>query len=162
MKTDELLLKMIDYSKGNVHDINHFIKVYTYAHIIAKGENLDSQTVEIIDVAAIIHDIACPLCREKYGHTNGKYQEQEGEILAEEFLKQFDYSKDFINRVVYLVGHHHTLNQIEGIDYQILIEADYIVNAEESHYSIQNISNMFERVFKTKTGKYILKSVYLQ
>ena len=34
-----------------------------------------------------------------------------------------------IARVAYLVGHHHTLRGIDGIDYQILIEADYIANA---------------------------------
>ena len=40
-----------------------------------------------------------------------------------------------MNQVAYLVGHHHSPEQIEGIDYQILIEADYIVNASESGYS---------------------------
>ncbi|MFR1449740.1 MAG: hypothetical protein ACLSXC_05920 [Beduini sp.] len=39
----------------------------------------------ILEIAAITHDIACPLCRQKYGNTNGKYQEQEGLILVEEF-----------------------------------------------------------------------------
>ena len=42
-----------------------------------------------------------------------------------------------MNRVAYLVGHHHSPEQIDGIDYQILIEADYIVNASESGYSQQ-------------------------
>ncbi len=36
-----------------------------------------------------------------------------------------------IERVSYLVGHHHTLNVIAGMDYQILAEADFIVNAGE-------------------------------
>ena len=42
-----------------------------------------------------------------------------------------------MNRVAYLVGYHHSPEQIDGIDYQILIEADYIVNASESGYSLQ-------------------------
>ena len=42
-----------------------------------------------------------------------------------------------MNRVAYLVGHHHSPEQIDGIDYQILIEADYIVNASESGYGQQ-------------------------
>ena len=42
-----------------------------------------------------------------------------------------------MNRVAYLVGHHHSPEQIDGINYQILIEADYIVNASESGYSQQ-------------------------
>ena len=44
-----------------------------------------------------------------------------------------------MNRVAYLVGHHHSPEQINGIDYQILIEADDIVNASESRCSQQAI-----------------------
>lgn len=114
----------------------------------------------MLEVAAIVHDIACPLCREKYGNTNGKYQEEEGEILVAEFLKDTGYSEEFINRVIFLVGHHHTLKDITGLDYQILVEADYIVNADESNYSKGNINNAIEKIFKTATGISLLKSIY--
>ena len=33
-----------------------------------------------------------------------------------------------IRRVEYLVGHHHTYKDIDGLDYQILVEADFLVN----------------------------------
>jgi len=33
---------------------------------------------KVIEIAAIIFDISCPLCREKYGNTDGKLQEKEG------------------------------------------------------------------------------------
>ena len=46
------------------------------------------------------------------------------------------------------------------MDYQILIEADYIVNAEESHYSIENIRHFREQIFRTESGKTILDSIY--
>lgn len=160
MKVSEIVTKMIDYSEGNLHDINHFMKVYGYAKTIGECENLDENTQEVLEVAAVLHDIACPLCREKYGNTNGSYQEKEGTILADEFLKDTGYSDEFISRVVYLVGHHHTLKDIKGIDYQILIEADYLVNADESSYSKENIQNMMDKVFKTKTGIKLLKSMY--
>ncbi|MHC6179073.1 HD domain-containing protein [Clostridium sp. JNZ X4-2] len=111
----------------------------------------------MLEVAAIIHDIACPLCREKYGNTNGKYQETEGAILAKEFLKGSGYSDEFIERVIFLVEHHHTLKDIVGMDYQILIEADYLVNADESNYSEANIRNVMERIFRTETGISLLQ-----
>ena len=95
-------------------------------------EKLDKKTQRILEIAAILHDIACPLCREKYGNTNGKYQEQEGMPLAQEFLKDCGLSEDENGRIVYLIGDHHTLNDIQGLDYQILIEADYIVNADRA------------------------------
>ena len=34
----------------------------------------------ILEIAAIVHDIACPLCREKYGRADGYLQEQESEL----------------------------------------------------------------------------------
>ena len=57
-------------------------------------------------------------------------------------------------RISFLVSHHHTLDQIDGIDYQIIIEADYLVNADESHFSGHNIKNMYDKIFKTETGKF--------
>ena len=156
----EIMKRMIEYSDGNTHDINHFMKVWTYAQLIGKLENLDQETQFILEVAAITHDIACPLCRNKYGNTNGKYQEKEGMLLVEEFLTHFVLTKAQIQRVSYLVGHHHTLKGIEGIDYQILIEADYLVNADESHFSQENIEHFCLEIFKTKTGISLLKSIY--
>ncbi|NYC21025.1 hypothetical protein [Clostridium beijerinckii] len=46
------------------------------------------------------------------------------------------------------------------MDYQILVEADYIVNADESNYSKGNINNAIEKIFKTATGISLLKSIY--
>lgn len=160
MLVSEIIMKMVDYSNSNLHDINHFMKVYSYARTIGECEKLDKNTQEILEVAAIVHDIACPLCREKYGNTNGKYQEEEGPILVSEFLKGTGYSEEFINRIMFLVGHHHTLTNITGLDYQILIEADYIVNADESNYSKENIKNVMDKIFKTETGISLLKSMY--
>lgn len=160
MTVSELIRKMIACSKGNLHDIAHFMKVYAYAKTIGECEHLDENTQLMLEVAAVLHDIACPLCREKYGNTEGKYQEQEGAVLAADFLKDTDFSEELIERVSYLVGHHHTLTQIEGMDYQILIEADYLVNADESHYHRDNIRNMYEKVFRTKTGRALLWEIY--
>ena len=160
MKITEIIKKMIEYSNGNTHDINHFIKVWTNEKMIWELERLDQKTQLILEVAAITHDIACPLCREKYGNTNGKYQESEGMSLTAEFLKDTGLAEDEIDRVVYLVGHHHTITNINGLDYQILIEADYIVNADESNYSQDNIRNFVNEVVKTDTGVSLLKSIY--
>lgn len=65
MKISEIMEKMIAFSKGNIHDINHFMCVWTYAKTIGELENLDQETQYILEVAAITHDIACPFCREK-------------------------------------------------------------------------------------------------
>ena len=118
MTISRILVKMIDYSAGNRKDINHLMKVHSYARIIGKGEGLSEELQKITEIAAIVHDIACPLCRNKYGNTNGKYQEAEGPALTESFLADTGLTREEIARIAYLVGHHHTYEGVEGLDYQ--------------------------------------------
>lgn len=158
----KIMKEMIAYSNGNTHDINHFIKVWTYAKTIGELENVDANTRYILEIAAILHDIACPVCRKKYGHTSGPVQEKEGAILAKEFLSNYDIPDEIVARICYLIGHHHTYNAIDGIDYQILIEADFIANCDELNYSLNSIRKMMHNIFKTQSGIEILESIYLK
>lgn len=96
---------------------------------------------------------------EKYGNANGKYQEIEGAPLVTEFLSDTGMTTEQISRVAYLVGHHHTLTDIKGMDYQILIEADYIVNASENGYSKENVENFVEKIVKTQSGRELTRAV---
>ena len=162
MTISQIMEKMIAFSDGNIHDIDHFIRVWTYARTIGELENLDRETQFVLEVAAITHDIACPLCRVKYGNTNGKYQEEEGIPMVKEFLSDIGIAEEVIDRVAFLVGHHHTFSGIDGIDYQILIEADYIANATENGYGQENIVNFMQKIMKTEGGKQILKAIYPQ
>lgn len=63
MTIAEILEKMICYSNGNIHDIDHLVRVWTFAKTIGELEHIDAETQYILEVAAITHDIACPLCR---------------------------------------------------------------------------------------------------
>lgn len=162
MTIAEIAMRMIAYPGATRRDINHLLKVHAFARLIAERENVGADALRTIEAAALMHDIAIPLCREKYGSTAGKLQEREGMELARTFFRGTDAEDALIDRVTYLVGRHHTLTDIDGIDYQILIEADYLVNADESDYETESVRNMLERVFRTKTGKEILKRMYLE
>ena len=76
---NEVMQKMIAYSEGNLHDIAHFMKVYAFARTIGVAENLTPTEQETVEIAAILHDIACPLCREKYGNTDTHQRENNTE-----------------------------------------------------------------------------------
>ena len=158
----ELAQRMIAYSTGNLHDINHFLKVYAYARTIGVREGLGEADQTALEAAALLHDIACPLCREKYGNTNGKYQEREGGLLAAELLRNSGLPQAIADRVVYLVAHHHTPEGADGPDYQILLEADYLVNADESSWSREAVRHARESLFRTEAGRALLDSIYLR
>ena len=161
MTVNDIICKMIAQSNGNKHDIAHFLKVYTYARLIGEKEQLDARTQKILEIAAVIHDIACPLCREKYGNTNGKHQEQESAPLVEAFLEGTGVEEEEKHRISYLVCHHHTYTNVDGLDYQILLEADFLVNADESQMSLAAIQHAKETVFATQTGKELVESIFL-
>lgn len=154
--------KMIAFYRGNIHDIDHFLKVWAMAKTIGELEVLDKHAQEVLELAAVVHDIACPLCREKYGDTNGKHQELESPSLVEAFFKGLPVERPDVERVSWLVAHHHTYANIDGPDHQILLEADFLVNAGESGYTPSAIRNFRERVFRTAAGKELLDSMYLK
>ena len=156
----DLMQRMIAYSDGNLRDIAHFIKVHSYARTIGIQEGLPDYEQETVELAAIIHDIACPLCRIKYGNTNGKHQEEESAPLVREILEGIDIPAAMADRINYLVSHHHTYTNVDGIDYRILLEADFLVNADESNTSADAILNARSSFYETKTGIALLDSIY--
>lgn len=160
MNISMILQKMIEASDRNLHDINHLLKVHGFARMIGILEGLDAVTQERLEIAAIVHDIACPLCRKKYGSTRGDLQEKEGGALTRAFLSDKGLSEETIERVAWLVSHHHTEDQADGPDYQILLEADYLVNADEGHESEESRKRRYDTMFRTETGKALMRAIY--
>lgn len=159
MTAAQCMEKMIAFSGGNIHDIDHFIRVWTYAATIGRLEGLDPEEQLTVEIAAIVHDIACPLCREKYGRADGPHQETEGARMTAEFLADSGLPQAQRDRIALLVGRHHTLTGIDGQDLQILIEADYLANATENGYSRENAENFLRRIARTESGKRLIRSV---
>ena len=154
--------KMIEFSNGSIHDIDHFLKVWAMAKTIGELEGLDKHTQTVLELAAVVHDIACPLCREKYGDTSGKHQEIESPSLVEAFFEGLPVERPNVERISWLIAHHHTYTNVDGIDHRILLEADFLVNAGESGYARPTIENFRERVFRTAAGRRLLDSMYLE
>ncbi len=153
------ITQMIAYYKGDIHYINHFLKVYAYAKTIGEEENLNPHLQQTLELAAIVHDIACPYCNQKYGCSVGYYQQLESEPLVREFFSTYDLPQNQLERIVYLVTHHHTYTNVDGLDYQILLEADYLVNFAESEKYARNLNTFRTKIFKTHSGLSILESI---
>lgn len=161
MTVSEVIEKMIAFSEGNMHDINHFLKVYAFAKTIGELEKLPEDEMHVLEIAAAVHDIACPICRVKYGSTLGAYQEAESEAQLKAFFRDTDIEKSVLERVIHIVSHHHTYTGVDSMAYRVLLEADYLVNADESSYSREKIENAKKIVFETASGLELLNTMYL-
>lgn len=157
---NQLHLAMLELYKGDAKRIQHFCKVHSYAKLIAECENVDKETLFILEAAALTHDIGIHLCEEKYGDCSGKLQEKEGPAIAARLLGELGFEKQVSERVQYLIAHHHTYHNIDGLDYQILVEADFLVNLFEDNLSKEAALNAYQNIFKTETGKRICKEIF--
>ncbi len=96
---------------------------------------------------------------EKYGRSDGKVQETGKDRAAREMMTRLGFRENVISRVEYLVGHHHTYKDIDGLDYQVLVEADFLVN-----YLRMILIGIYQEKcrnnFKTETGKKIVKEMF--
>ncbi len=155
-----LIDEMIAYDKGDPRRIQHFMKVHDFARTIGQLEGLDEQTLYILESAAVVHDIGIHVCEEKYGSCEGKLQEKEGPAIAKELLERLGYEQEVINRICYLVGHHHTYTNIDGVDYQILVEADFLVNLYEDGVSPDAVRKAYQNIFQTENGKKICRNMF--
>lgn len=151
---------MIEYYAGDIKRINHFLKVYGFAKAIGENEMLSARDQEILEITAVVHDIGIKVSEEKYNSSAGTYQQIEGPSIAQNMLKDLEFDDELIERVCYLIGHHHTYTDIVGLDYQILVEADFLVNLCEDAVTQAGISHAKETIFKTTTGIKFLNECY--
>ena len=162
LSNEELIMAMCCYEAGCSERVQHFLKVYAFCQVIGRQEGIPAPVQQILETAAIVHDIGIRPSLKKYGSSAGAYQQIEGPAEAEKMLEELHYPAQMIERVSYLVGHHHTYQDIQGLDYQILVEADFLVNMFEEHMDVEQIRGVREKIFRTRTGKDLLDQMFLR
>ena len=169
MNLNQLFCEMIQYYRNDPKRIQHFTKVHSYAKLIGELSGMQGEELLTLEVAAYVHDIGIKVAGEKYGSSEGKLQEQEGPAVARGMLMRLGFAKDVIERVCYLIGHHHTYTGIEGRDYQILVEADFLVNLYEDGRPDGDgrfmpdkaaVEAAYQRIFATEPGKWICRRMF--
>lgn len=158
--TGQIIQAMIGYYRNDALRINHFLKVYAFAKAIGEQEHIDQETQEILEIAALTHDIGIKNSEIKYKSSAGSYQQIEGPPEARKLLGTLGISPSVIERVCYLIAHHHTYLQEGAIDYQILVEADFLVNAHEDGMYLETIRTVGKKIFRTTTGIQFLHTLF--
>lgn len=151
-----LALAMAEYESGCPERIHHFTKVAAYAELIARAEGFPERTRRLAYIAGLVHDIGIRPALEKYGSCAGPYQEREGVAPARRLLSRLGYGVEAVERAAFLVSRHHTYAAVDGDDFQVLVEADFLVNMDENHMTRAQIEAAGRSFFRTKTGLRLL------
>ncbi|HOC93238.1 MAG TPA: HD domain-containing protein [bacterium] len=139
--------------------VAHALKVLQHAERILECEKANPVTVI---AAAILHDIGIIEAERKHGSSAPKYQELEGPPIARAILKKLDISGDVAEHIVRIVGSHHTAGDIESPEFNILWDADMIVNIPDERAGMdkERLKAFIEKTFRTETGKKIALDLY--
>ena len=156
----KVMKEMIAYYAGDPARIQHFLKVYEFSRMIGLAEGLDGNQQLTLELAALVHDIGIRPSEAIYGDCKGPHQEELGPAEVQKMLKPLGVDQERIERIMYLVGHHHTYKNIEGMDYQILVEADFLVNLYEEGVKKEASLAARKNIFRTKTGIWALNTMF--
>lgn len=164
-RLNALALEMVRYEQGCPLRLQHLIKVHAFSRLIGETEGLDEKTLLTLEAAAYVHDIGIRPALAQYHSSAGPYQERLGAPLARELLLRLGFPAETAERAAFLVGHHHTYTGIDGPDYQILVEADFLVNLYEDAMTDEAARKRaartaLERIFVTETGKRICREMF--
>ena len=155
-----IALEMKKYFGTDFKRTNHAIKVARYAEQILMKEGGNPL---VVMGAAYLHDIGIHEAERKYGSTSGPYQEKEGPPIAKEILERLDIQKEMTDEICDIIGHHHSPREQETLNFQVLYEADWLVNIEEEGISKdrEKVEKFIGKVFRTVTGKQLAEGLFL-
>jgi HD domain len=147
-----IALEMKKYFGTDFKRVQHAISVAKYAEQILKMEGGNPL---VVMGAAYLHDIGIYEAERKHGTPSGPYQEMEGPGIARGILERLGVQKEMIDEICDIIGHHHSPREEETLNFQILYEADWLVNLEEGGNlkDRKELEELIERAFRTVTGK---------
>jgi len=159
-KIAKVALAMMQRNCGDTKRIEHSLKVYGYAKLLGVAESLNEMSLENLELTALLHDIGIHVAEKKYGKSTSHYQETEGPPVAHEILTSLDFNPETIDRVCFIISKHHTFTAVDGIDFQLLVEADFLVNSSEDHMTDHQITHFAKNIFKSESGFMYLKLLF--
>lgn len=159
-KIAKVAVAMLQKNRGDIKRIEHSLKVFGYARLLGLAESLDETTLEILELTALLHDIGIHVAEKKYGKSTSHYQETEGPPVAREILTSLDFKPEVVDRVCFVISKHHTFTAVDGIDFQLLVEADFLVNSSEDYMTDPQIIHFAKNIFKSESGLMYLKLLF--
>ena len=142
--------------------ISHALRVLKYAETIMASERGVSGLV--VRAAAILHDIGIHEAEKKHGSPAAKYREIEGPPIAREVLESMDIEPEIADHVCRIIANHHSARDIDTPEFRIVRDADRLANIPEEFDTSDEgrMSELIEKIFRTKRGKIIAEGLFLK
>ena len=124
-----IIRAMVAYFGADDRRIEHALRVLYHAEqIMAKHPACDAQ---VVVASALLHDVGIKVSEEKLGYNDGRTQEEYGPPVAGQILRDIGFPAPKIEKVMQIVGNHHSRSRYDYPELEVVKEADLIVNRDE-------------------------------
>lgn len=155
-----MLNKILDQMKSVFGDdsrrVKHALDVLKCASFLCDSEYpAGTEIKNTVELAAVLHDIGIKQAEALYNSSAPAYQHLEGPPIARSILKKTGLAEETLERICHIIGNHHLRSKIDGMDFQILWEADLLVNLPDFpvlNRDYKTYKKMVDHNFKTGTG----------
>jgi len=153
--------EMKKYWGEDTKRVNHALKVAQYAEEILK---IEGGHPLVVLGAAYLHDVGIKEAERKKGTVSEEDQEREGKAAAEEILMKLNVQRTIANEICDIIGHHDHPRERETLNFQILYEADWLVNLGENGFlkDPKKLQEIITKNFRTVTGKNLADRLFSQ
>jgi HD superfamily phosphodiesterase len=128
--TGKLIIQLVQHFEDDARRIQHAVRVLH--HALTLLDSRDDCDKAVVVASAILHDVGIKPAEEEYGYNNGPLQEEYGPPVAEAILKRIDFPDSSRQRVLDIIGNHHSAPRFDYPELALLREADQIVNRMEA------------------------------
>lgn len=157
---EEVFLAMVQHFGTDLAMIVHMFTVHGFAMALAAAEKVQADQLLGLEIASLVHSIGAKECWSKYHIYTKKALESEGTELARALVQKLGFAEDLVDRVCFLTAHHMTYTDIKDLDHLILVESYFLATAKNKKWTNEQVQAFCERVFKTKLGIKLLKTLY--
>lgn len=159
----EIIARMKSFFGSEQEYVDHALEVLKFAEQLM-GTEESSFNREIVVYAAVLHDVGIPEALRKHGSAAGPYQEKEGARIARQLLEDLRVPEEIIEEVCGIIGHHHTPGVLHTQNFQLLYDADWLVNfpkAYDINANPASIRAAIDSVFLTQQGKTAASKLFI-
>jgi putative nucleotidyltransferase with HDIG domain len=155
---ERIAFEMKRYFGQDVKSINHAINTAKYADEILR---IEGGNPIVVFGGAYLHDSGKKNSKEKYGSSANEFHEKEGAEVAREILIKLNVPRGLIDEICDIISHHHHPKSNETLNFQIVYEADCLVNIESGFSNEMGERRKVDlKNFKTKTGKRLAEELF--
>ncbi len=151
---------MKKYFGKDVKRIHHAQKVARFAEEMVKGEGGNPL---VVLGSAYLHEVGIQEAEKKHGSPSGEFHVLEPPPIAKDLLKRLSLRSEVIEEICDIIGHYRNPREEETLNFQILYEADCLVNIEEEGIlkNKEELKELIPKVFKTASGRKLAENLYL-